>query len=59
MVGVVGKTAEATLRMDDLDPLVAGEFVTEFLTAALTNLEPSRMFALDAVGEGERHGVGE
>jgi AcrR family transcriptional regulator len=49
MVGVVGKTAEATLRMGDLDPLTAGEFVTDFLTAALTNLEPSMMFAVDGV----------
>lgn len=53
MVGVVGKTAEATLAMGDLDPLTAGEFVTGFLTAALTHLDPLIMIAVD---RGERRG---
>jgi AcrR family transcriptional regulator len=56
MVGVVGKTAEATLSMGELDPLTAGEFVTGFITAALTNIDPSIMIAVD---RGERRGEGE
>jgi hypothetical protein len=36
--------------------LTAGEFVTGFLTAALTNLDPSIMIAVD---QGERRGPGE
>ncbi|MDX6431321.1 MAG: hypothetical protein QOE54_3687 [Streptosporangiaceae bacterium] len=47
MVGIVGKAAEYTLRLDDLDPLTAGELATRFIMAALNNLDPGLLDMID------------
>jgi AcrR family transcriptional regulator len=50
MVGIVGKAAEFTLRIDHLDPLAAGEFATRFIMAALNNLDPALLDTIDRSG---------
>jgi AcrR family transcriptional regulator len=48
LVGLVGQAAEHTLRVDDLDPVAAGEFATRFIMAALRDMDPSLLDTIDA-----------
>lgn len=53
-VGVVGKAAEHTLRIDGLDPPAAGELATRFIVAALGNLDPGLLDSIDRPGPRDR-----
>ncbi|MEO6086975.1 MAG: TetR/AcrR family transcriptional regulator [Umezawaea sp.] len=50
MVGLVGRAASTLSHAGDVDPIAAGELASGFINAAIANLDPALLDAVDRVG---------